>query len=353
MTTASSELTRVYLPRVCSPGDATLMVGDMVPVREPSPLRPGTVICDAETREPILGYLALNDPGPLRRALLTIDTSPAVQRANNYRSRSRTFGYAPRRPVIWREACAMTTLSRDQPEVEAVLESYADQFMDGLARIDMRLITAGREATVEVLPEWKMGGAQFWTSGVVNDTAQLPYHRDGFNFPVWSAMPVLRRGTRGGHLHLPEYDLVIPCMDGSVTYFEGFRLVHGVTPIQRLKGKTGYRLSAVYYALRGMKNCRTHAEESAYGRRRRTERETEMARRLANGVTGIPHELGSDDIDPRPLDRAQMAADWRGMAGNAETAKPPVPRAPGRQAFSGWRNTGEGDRPWNSEAPRQ
>ena len=281
----TTELTRVELARVASADEATACVGDMVPVREPSELRPGTVIHDVETGEPVLGYLKLEDAGPLRRALLQIDTSPAVQRANNYRSRSRTFGYAPRRPVIWREACALTTLGRDRPDIEATLEAYADQFSAGLKAIDPALVERGQAALEAVTHDWRLGEAKLWTSGVVNDTAQLPYHRDGFNFPVWSAMPVLRRGTRGGHLHLPEYDLVIPCADSTVTFFEGYRLVHGVTPIQRVKAKQGYRISAVYYALRGMKNCRSAAEEAAYGRRRRTERETEMAkrRRLATG----------------------------------------------------------------------
>lgn len=315
-------LVRLTLPRVATPDEASLMVGDMVPVREPTVIRPGTVIHDAETGAPVLGYLALADAGPLRRAVLQIDTSPAVQRANNYRSRSRTFGYAPRRPVIWREACTMTTLGRDQPEIERVLEAYADQFADGLGAIDPELVERGQRelANAEVLMEWRLGEAKLWTSGVVNDTAQLPYHRDGFNFPVWSAMPVVRRGTRGGHLHIPEYDVVLPCADSTVTFFEGYRLVHGVTPIQRVKAKQGYRISAVYYALKGMKNCREAAEEAAYGRQRRTEREADQAKRLAAGDTSIPGQ-GKREAD--------------------------------RQAMSGWRNTGSGDRPWNSGQPKQ
>jgi hypothetical protein len=260
MTTA---LTVVEARRVATPDEATAMIGDMVPPRAPSPLAPGTVVVDADTGRPVLGYLALRDPAPLRRAVLEIDTSPEVERSSNFRSRSRTFGYAPRRPVIFREACTITALGRDRPDLEAVLETYADQFSEGLAAIDPSLVETGQRELASVLPDWRMGSAKLWTSGVVNDTAQLPYHRDGFNFPVWSAMPVVRRGTRGGHLHLPEYDIVIPCDDSSVTYFEGFRLVHGVTPITRLKAKEGYRISAVYYALRGMKNCRVAAEEAA------------------------------------------------------------------------------------------
>jgi hypothetical protein len=327
-------LNKIVAPRVADKDAASLCVGDMVPVREPTvALTPGTVVYDADTGAPLLGYLPLADPGPLRRALLQIDASAGVARNNNYRSKSRTFGYAPRRPVIWREACAITTLGRDQPEIERVLESYADQFAEGLAMIDPELVERGQRETAAVSADWKLGEAKLWTSGVVNDTAQLPYHRDGFNFPVWSAMPVLRRGTRGGHLHLPEYDLVIPCFDGTVTYFEGYRLVHGVTPITRVKGRTGgYRLSAVYYALRGMKNCRSAAEESAYGRRKRTEREAEMARRLANGERGIPGAMGDDTAtkaypgesdDPNAR---QAMADWRGMAGSERLERESRPR---------------------------
>lgn len=330
MTVMTPTLTRIHLPRVADVLTATLCVGDMVPVREPTvALRPGTVVHDAETGAPLLGYLALTDPAPLRRALLQIDASGGVQRNNNYRSRSRTFGYAPRRPVIFREACAITSLGRDQPEVERVLEIYADQFAAGLAAIDPELVARGQRETAEVTADWKLGEAKLWTSGVVNDTAQLPYHRDGFNFPVWSAMPVLRRGTRGGHLHLPEYDLVVPCFDGTVTFFEGFRLVHGVTPITRVKGRPGYRISAVYYALRGMKNCRSAAEESIYGRKKRTERETEMARRLANGERGIPANMGDDKGSkayPNEGGERQAMADWRGMAGSPRLEEESRPR---------------------------
>lgn len=306
--------------RVMDPDAASELVGSVVPAQEPTPLEPDTVVRDAETGDPLVGYFALRDPGPLRKAVLKIDCSGGVQRQKVYRSRSRTFGYAPRRPVTRREACSVTSLNVDQPDVGALLETYADQFSDMLKQIDPAIVERDLATVGAVLPDWRMGKAKLWTSGVVNDTAQLPYHRDGFNFGTWSAMPVVRRGTRGGYLHLPEYDLTLECADSTVSLFQGFRLVHGVTPITRVKAGEGYRISVVYYALRGMKNCREAAEEAAYGQRRRTEREAEMAKRLAVGDRQVP---GKGD------------------------------RKADRQAFAGWRNTGNGDRPWNSMAPRQ
>lgn len=288
----TAALKHIYVERVMSPkvaGDIHigLLADDLVA----SALWPGMVVHDADTREPILAYTTLVDPGPLRRALLEVKPTcfeEQVARSKNYRSYSRTFGYSPRRPVAGRDGCHLTRFYRDFPHVAALLERYADQFSGWLDAVDPAIVLAGQAVLGDVLRDWRLGDAGLWTSGVINDTAQLPYHRDGFNFPTWSAMPVVRRGTRGGYLHLPEYNLVVPCADATVTYFEGHRLVHGVTPISRTMRGEGYRMSVVYYALRGMKDCRTHAEETAYGRTRRTQREAEMADRLRAGDTAIP-----------------------------------------------------------------
>jgi hypothetical protein len=114
------------------------------------------------------------------------------------------------------------------------------------------------------------------TSGVINKTSTLPYHYDGNNFDMWSAMPIIRRGTRGGYLSVPEYDITIECRDGWVVFFPGFRLLHGVTPIAHV-AKDAYRFTVVYYCLRGMKDCFTYAVEQAEARKRRTEREIGLA----------------------------------------------------------------------------
>lgn len=286
----SGGLRRVYRERVCTPDQASEMVGTTVGAPDAAPdLAPGTVVHDADTREPVLAYLPLEEAATLRRAALRIDCGSGVQRQSNYRSRSRTFGYAPRRPVTRREGCALTALALETPDVQRTLEHYADQLSARLDDIDPNIVSRDVETLIGVLPEWRIGSAKVWTSGVINDTAALPYHRDGFNFPTWSAMPVVRRGVRGGHLHLPEYDLMVPCADSTVTYFPGYRYVHGVTPLRKVS-PSGYRISIVYYALRGMKDCRTAAEETRYARQRRTQRETDMATRLAVGDRSIPNK---------------------------------------------------------------
>lgn len=287
MTTPLPEIIR--LPRVLDFDTAEKLTGKRVPNMSPNLPTGRTepyIVQDADTCEPVLAVFPLADAAVFRRAVLQIPMA-SVGRANNYASRSRTFGYRPRRATHFRESCGVTSLAAEQPAIERTLEAYADQFTNMLYGIDPGIVPTDREAIATVRPEWRFGEAKLWTSGVVNDTAQLPYHRDRFNFSTWSAMPVVRRGVRGGHLHLPEYDMVIPCADSTVVLFPGERLLHGVTPIDRLRGQDGYRISVVYYALKGMKSCLEYAQELAQGTVARTERETDMAARLAAGDTGI------------------------------------------------------------------
>ncbi|NBQ37927.1 MAG: hypothetical protein EBU42_10465, partial [Synechococcus sp.] len=116
------------------------------------------------------------------------------------------------------------------------------------------------EALTHLHPDWRLGGTP-WTSGIVNDTAGLYYHYDRNNFPgVWSAMVVVRAGTRGGHLHIVDYDLTLACRDGDLIYFPGMDLMHGVTPItSSLRG--GYRFTSVYYSVKSFQG-KPGADES-------------------------------------------------------------------------------------------
>jgi hypothetical protein len=207
-------------------------------------------------------------------------------RANGVRNRSRTFGYSPRRPVYRREGCQATTLALESPEAHRVICGYSDRLAELLAEIDPRLRERGAETVAVVQPDWRLGESKLWTSGVINQSAVLPWHRDAFNFPAWSAMPVLRRHIQGGHLRIPEYGATIACRDGWGVFFAGYDLIHGVTPM-RLTRPDGYRYSIVFYALKGMKNCFEAAVETAYARKRRTEREQDMAQRLAAGEPSL------------------------------------------------------------------
>jgi hypothetical protein len=198
-----------------------------------------------------------------------------------FSNQSRTFGMAPRKAMQSRESCRPATLAVAQPEEHAVLIAFASKFASLFREFAPHLFEKDVATIADsgIDEEWKMTDDALWTSGVINKSSQLPYHRDAQNFATWSAMPVVRRNMAGGYLHFVEHDAVVACRDGWVLFFPGYRYVHGVTPMENKDiTKDSYRYSVVYYALKGMKDCFTYAVETALGQKTRTDRETHMAK---------------------------------------------------------------------------
>jgi hypothetical protein len=272
-----AELPIIKVNRVMSEDDASALVGTMVDEKEANCTEAGIYV-DAETEEIIFVYFPMEEEvNLLRRSVLNIKYGSTKRQSLGIENSSRTFGMAPRKVYQRRESCRPTTLAHEQPNEHAVLiafaEKFAAMFKEFAPEIYERDVKALADAGLN--DEWRMTDDALWTSGVVNKSSTLPYHRDGFNFATWSAMPVIRRDMRGGYLHLPEYDFTCSCRDGWVTFFAGYKYVHGVTPMTPMK-EDAYRYSVVYYALRGMKDCFTYAVETAKGAENRTKREEQM-----------------------------------------------------------------------------
>jgi hypothetical protein len=287
-----TELPVIEVERVMTPDAATELVGSLTPAREANASSPG-IWLDRETREPVLAVVPMErgSVARLRRAVLAVHYGETVRQSTGLRNKSRTFGMAPRKAYQKREACRPTALAAEQPEVHDVLVDTAVELGELLRELAPAAWERGNASVAEVSDEWRIADGSVWTSGVINKTSTLPYHRDGFNFDVMAAMPVLRRGVEGGFLEFPEYGIVAGCRDAHALMFNGFQLVHGVTPLA-LREKDGYRFSIVYYSLRGMKDCFTYAVEQAKAQVRRTEREDGIAAAIrgeADLKFGGPH----------------------------------------------------------------
>ncbi|HXU26979.1 MAG TPA: hypothetical protein VN698_07095 [Bacteroidia bacterium] len=108
--------------------------------------------------------------------------------------------------------------------------------------------------------EYKLKDTNF-TSGVVNDTLQLPYHYDRGNIPnTISMMLTLKNNVSGGYLSLPEYSLGIELSNNSLFCFLGQNTLHGVTPIKK-HSKYAKRYTVVYFSSDGMRECDTITKE--------------------------------------------------------------------------------------------
>ena len=278
-----SKLPEFHVKRVLSKIEAENVVGQ--PVRDLAPnLDEAGIYRDADTGEAILVYAPYpDDTKDLRKAVLSTNYSTTL-RSSGTRNVSRTFGFARRSVVLQREACSPASLAWDNPEAQITLNKTAGVLGRYLREQLPEVYVHDIDEVSQVLPEWRMTEDALWTSGVINQSSALPYHRDGANFDTWSAMPVIRRGMDGGNLHMPEYDLTIYCRDGWALWFNGYAIIHGVTPM-KTRAKDGYRYSIVFYAQRGMKDCHTYAVEIGEARKKRQEREAGMA--SADGVDAI------------------------------------------------------------------
>jgi hypothetical protein len=269
----------IKVKRVIDAKPAREKRGEIVLDLEPNVTTAGIYV-DEDTNEPFLVYCPMpEDIVPeLRRAVRSVkySSSGVTRQTMGIENHSRVFGMSPRKPFQTREACRPTSLSYDQPDEHDILVKTADRLSQMMREFAPEVYEKDAQETSEVDKEWRISEDSLWTSGVINKTSTLPYHYDGNNFDMWSAMPVVRRGIRGGALSMPEYDLTIECRDGWVLFFPGYRYLHGVTPISHVS-KDAYRYSVVYYCLRGMKDCFTYAVEQAEARKKRTAREVGLA----------------------------------------------------------------------------
>jgi len=261
-----------YLEQIKTRDEAEKMVGETVPDLEATITEYG-IYKDKETEEALLIYAPfVGDLARYRKAILNVPMSLTPRGHLGFVNESRTFGMAPRKPAHRIEACRITTLATEEPAVHMALVDVSDTLGEMLQKYVPEQFEQDVVVMEQVEEDWKISDKSLWTSGVVNKASALPYHRDRSNFETWSAMPVIRKQMRGGMLNIPAWNATVACRDGSVTIFNGFRYVHGVTPMKPVSDDA-YRYSVVYYALRGMKDCHTTALEQARGWRKRTERE--------------------------------------------------------------------------------
>lgn len=197
--------------------------------------------------------------------------SVGTARLNGMRYESRTFGSSAPAPLRRRYGCSYATFNSEHPDTYRVLEKMTVEWWR-LLNDYMPLQAAQHEALVSeaIHPDWWIGGTP-WTSGIINNTAALPYHRDSNNIKgTMSAMLCLRNRVGGGGLHVPEYDVTLGIPDASVTIFDGQELFHGVTPLVNER-PDGYRYTMVWYSKSGIKACGCAEDEPLRAAKRSTE----------------------------------------------------------------------------------
>jgi hypothetical protein len=103
----------------------------------------------------------------------------------------------------------------------------------------------------DVPEKWRF--ANLFTSSISNYNIPASFHRDTGN--IVGAVNVIickKHNSKGGDLHIPDYNATIGQKDNSILVYPAWRNVHGVTPIIPTH-EGGYRNSLVFYPLKAFK----------------------------------------------------------------------------------------------------
>lgn len=240
------------------------------------------ILMDADTNLPIALVASVSQQAAgwvAAAARSNIKGTPGYRaRLSGMGDRSTVFGTLAPQALRKRYGCQRSAVSRSTPPErwQTLATECAERFHDHLP-LEARVT---RDAANDIGKDWKWAGTG-WTSGVLNLTQLLPYHKDSGNLPgAWSAMVGARSLVTGGHLHLPEYDVTLAVDHRSLICFPGGEVVHGVTPIHVRTG--GWRVTCVFYGLNAVRRCAPCAEQELA--RSRTDA-TRRARAVGRGET--------------------------------------------------------------------
>lgn len=106
----------------------------------------------------------------------------------------------------------------------------------------------------DILTKWRFGN--LFTSSISNYNISAPFHRDTGN--ILGAVNVIickKYNSKGGDLHIPDYNATIGQQDNSILVYPAWKNVHGVTPIIP-SHEGGYRNSLVFYPLKAFKGLK-------------------------------------------------------------------------------------------------
>jgi hypothetical protein len=258
----------------------------------------------------VLVGLLLRPEAPTARVLEMLREAKYQRagRTGGLYSHSRTFGFRPR-IAMHHDFCSACTFGLEFPELNDSLVQIGADLSETMRRYNPEQWEAqhGR-VNSEVRSDWIMPGTGIFTSGIVNKSNALHYHRDTGNFAgSWNAMLVLLDGMHGGKLVLPSYRVALGFTGAEVVFMDAQRQAHGVEQMHP-KTPDGIRFSVVYYALQQMRLCGTPAEELDRVKEMRTQRARRQHSRnrgaLAAELTGQRRKKGRTSKE-RMLDRRQ------------------------------------------------
>jgi len=253
-------------------------------------IKEDSTLIDSKTRGIIAVYLTLpkEEVAQMREVVRRVENFLRNRRTGGLTTNSKIFGYMPREQIR-KDYCSSSALAREQPKHHAIIANFGAN----LARYYKQYAPEKFEfhdnlAKTKILSDWVIKGSPF-TSGIINKNTQLNYHFDSGNFKdVYSNQLSFKDHCKGGYLCMPKYDLALEVEDGTLCFFDGQKILHGVTPFEIVR-QGGFRLTLVYYTLKQMWICEDVTKEIDRIRKRKSEREMNRLRYIRGELNFCQH----------------------------------------------------------------
>jgi len=285
-------------------------------------IKEDSIIIDSKTNNAVAVYLTLpkEEVVQVREVVRRVENFLRNRRTQGLTTNSKIFGYMPREQIR-KDYCSSSALAREQPKHHAVIANFGANLAQYYKQYAPEKFEFHNKLTKEkVLPAWRIKGSPF-TSGIINKNTKLNYHFDSGNFnDVYSNQLSFKDNCKGGYLCMPKYDLALEVADGSLCFFDGQKILHGVTPFEIMR-QGGFRYTIVYYTLKQMWRCEDVSKEVARIRDRKTKREKDRILRMRG-------ELENDPLQRKPLEKSKNYAMFMELGIDTKWIGTPFTRLP-------------------------
>lgn len=173
---------------------------------------------------------------------------------------STVYGVIPRNPIR-EDYCRFTRKTKDEFK-NAELAYQLSELVSNYYRekFPFRFFSALEQVRATVLPDYRVVDTP-WVNVNVNLNQTIKYHVDKGNIAGdFSNVLIVKDGVTGGHLACPELGLTFAQDDGYMIFFEGNKVLHGVTPCT-FESEKSFRCSIVFYTLDKVRHCYPYQDE--------------------------------------------------------------------------------------------
>jgi hypothetical protein len=165
---------------------------------------------------------------------------------------SAIIGRVPPQPQFGRNYSKMSSI-HDEKSAQVFIKAMILLLKEG-EQLIKKVLPSQYERQKDIYSNEGIKLSNMYTSSISNNNISAPFHIDTKNEPNTVNIIICKKhNSKGGDLHIPDYNATIGQVDNSILVYPAWRNVHGVTPIIPTH-EGGYRNSLVFYPLKAFKN---------------------------------------------------------------------------------------------------